>query len=66
MKHLPNNLQNTFEAEKRKVKAINQSSHSCSKTSTRKEYHPFYSSCRRKALNDYKRLQLFSESALKG
>ena len=58
--------QNTIEEKKRKLKTINKSSHSCSKTSTKKEYHPFNSSCRRKALKDYKHMQSFSESALKG
>ena len=59
-------LQKIFETKKRKLNAIYQSSHSYSKASTQKEYHPFNSSCRKKALNYYKRLQLFSESALKG
>ena len=59
-------LQKIFETKKRKLKAIYQSSHSCSKNSTQKEYHPFNSLYRKKALNYYKRLQLFSESALKG
>ena len=59
-------LQKIFETKKRKLNAIYQSSHSCSKNSTEKEYLPFNSMCRKKALNYYKHLHLFSESELKG